>query len=99
MAATDYSERIPFGDWIREDAGGPPDPNCPAVHARKACDCFERATAGLAAQLYDAASPFEAFQEKATDPRVGLTQPVTVAEAEALNAALDACKEFLEKYQ
>ncbi|KKM81108.1 hypothetical protein LCGC14_1333130 [marine sediment metagenome] len=53
--------------------------------------------ASLTAQLYDAASPFEALQEKATDPRVGLTQPVTVAEAEALNAALAACKEFMEK--
>ena len=54
--------------------------------------------ATLAAQLYDAASPFEALQDKATDPRVGLTQPVTVAEAEALNAALDACKEFMDRY-
>ncbi len=52
----------------------------------------------LTAQLYDAASPFAATQDKATDPRVGLTQPVTVAEAEALNDALAACREFQEKY-
>ena len=57
------------------------------------------ALANRLAQLYDAASPFGALQDKATDPRVGLTQPVTVAEAEALNDALQACKEFMEKYQ
>ena len=52
----------------------------------------------LCAQLYDAASPFAALQDKATNPRVGLTQPVTVAEAEALNAALRAAHELMEKY-
>lgn len=57
------------------------------------------ALANVVARLYGAASPFEALQEKATGPRVGLVQPVTVAEAEALNAALEACREFQEKYQ
>ena len=57
-----------------------------------------RDLANLCAGLYDAAGPFEAFQDKATNPRVGLTQPVTVAEAEALNAALATCRGFMEKY-
>ncbi len=77
-----------FGDWLREDAGGPPDPNCPAVHARKACDCFERAVAGLAAQLEEALlaifrehGDFEPWVEDATFP------------------ALAACQELQEKYQ
>ena len=74
-----------FGTWIRLDYA--------------ACETTEyRDLANLAAQLYDAASPFEALQDKATDPRLGLVQPVTVAEAEALNDALDACKEFQEKW-
>ena len=76
-----------FGTWMREWSDG----NWLGQE-------FAEALAYLAAQLYEAASPFGALQDKATDSRVGLTQPVTVAEAVALNDALDACKEFMEKY-
>ena len=72
-----------FGDWLRSQGNAL---------------LFDNDLATLAAQLYDAASPFEALQDRATDPRVGLTQPVTVAEVEALNDALAACKEFMEKW-
>ena len=76
-----------FGTWMREWSDGN------WLGQELAEDLANRL-----AQLHDAASPFGALQDKATDPRVGLTQPVTVAEAEALNDALDACKEFQEKY-
>jgi hypothetical protein len=44
-------------------------------------------------QLADAAELFSADQGRATDPRCGRVQPVTVAECEALNAALAAARE------
>ncbi len=86
-----------FGDWIREWA----------AHVRLGRGGVGLALDGqqlddlanLTAQLEEAASPFAANQDQATDPRVGLTQPVTVAEAEALNAALAACKEFMERHE
>ena len=40
------------------------------------------------AALEDAVTVYEALQDGATDPRVGLTQPITVAEGKALIAAL-----------
>ncbi len=100
-----------FGDWIREDAGGPPDPNCPAVHARKACDCFERATANLTAQLEEVAKGYEQWEAdmvldsgawRGDDGLPHLTQhlqdKLTVLQ-EKRNAALAACKEFMERYE
>lgn len=41
-------------------------------------------------RLYNAAEIYAAVQDKATDQRIGLVQPVTVAEANELNAALDS---------
>ena len=44
-------------------------------------------------RLTNAASYYEALQDSATDPRVGVVQPITVAEGNELMAALDqACK-------
>ncbi|KKK65431.1 hypothetical protein LCGC14_2974190 [marine sediment metagenome] len=80
-----------FGKWARG-------PTLASVYSSSQAQQRIRDLANLVAQLEDAASPFEALQEKATDPRVGLRQPVTVAEAEALNDALAACQEFMEKY-
>ncbi len=82
-----------FGELMRLMAFTMRERDCFKPNAASYADTLE-----LLAQLFDATSPFEALQEKATDPRVGLTQPVTVAEAEALNAALAACKEFMERY-
>jgi len=47
--------------------------------------------------LADAAGPFIADQSKATDERVGLVQPVTVKEAEKLNAAYREAREVLDE--
>ena len=54
------------------------------VLARQLADVYEALVV-----LEDAAAAYEALQNGATDARVGLVQPVTVAEANALNAALD----------
>lgn len=43
-----------------------------------------------------AADPFLADQSRAQDPRCGLTQPVSVADCEALNAAVKGAREVLE---
>jgi hypothetical protein len=50
------------------------------------------ALAGIA----DAVEPHAALQDKATDPRVGLTQPITVAEGTALVEALQQVRAALE---
>ena len=47
-------------------------------------ECFKDALRNLE----EAAEAFSADQSGATDPRCGLVQPVSVAECEALNAAL-----------
>lgn len=39
-------------------------------------------------RLFDAAEVFSARQDRATDPRVGRVQPVSVADCDELNAAL-----------
>jgi len=47
--------------------------------------------------LADAADPFLADQSQATDERVALVQPVTVKEAEELNAACREAREVLDE--
>lgn len=46
--------------------------------------------------LADAAGPFIADQSKATDERVGLVQPVTVAQARELDRAWRVAREVLD---
>ena len=48
-------------------------------------------------QLYDAASEFSADQSVAADPRCAVTQPVTVEDAHALNAALSVAAALLKE--
>lgn len=48
-------------------------------------------------QLHDAASDFSADQSIAADPRCAVTQPVTVEEANALNAALSVAAALLKE--
>lgn len=47
-------------------------------------------------KLADAADVYAADQSRATDRRVGLVQPITVEEGEALNVALREARELLE---
>jgi hypothetical protein len=49
------------------------------------------------ADLHDAAGEYAADQSGATDPRCGITQPVTVEDAEALNHAINKAAALLEK--
>ncbi len=57
---------------------------------RPGTSAHEIATVAEAAvALADAADAHCALQDTATDKRVGLTQPITVAEGEALNEARD----------
>ena len=53
------------------------------------------ALAEVLQKLSDAAESHVALQDKATDPRIGITQPITVAEGEALNDALDEARAAL----
>ena len=53
---------------------------------------LEEALNGIA----DAVEPHAALQEKATDPRVGLTHPITVAEGTALVEALQQARAALK---
>lgn len=46
-------------------------------------------------RLEDAASAHEALQDSATSPHVGVTQPITVAEGNALVAALAQARKLL----
>ena len=46
-------------------------------------------------RLHNAAEIYAAVQDKATDQRIGLVQPVTVDEANELNAALDSSHQAL----
>ena len=48
-------------------------------------------------QLHDAASEFSADQSIAADPRCAVTQPVTVEDAHALNAALSVAAALLKE--
>jgi hypothetical protein len=50
-------------------------------------------------ELTDAAEAFIADQTGATDPRCGLTQPVTVAEAERLNRAYHGARTVLNRIE
>jgi hypothetical protein len=50
-------------------------------------------------ELTDAAEAFIADQSAATDPRCGLTQPVTVAEAERLNRAYHIARSVLDRLE
>ena len=49
--------------------------------------------------LLTAIDPFLADQEGATDPRCGLTQPVTVQECELLNETVRKAQRYLEKQE
>lgn len=51
----------------------------------------------LLAKLAYAADGYSADQSRATDPRCGLVQPVTVAEAELLNVALKESWDYLKR--
>lgn len=57
---------------------------------------YSELAAALSA-LADAADIYAADQADAPDPRVGMVQPVTVAEAEQLNAALRVAWATLER--
>lgn len=46
-------------------------------------------------RLESAADVFQADQSRATDPRCGLVQPVTVAQCQELNAAIRRAREVL----
>ena len=46
-------------------------------------------------RLHNAAEIYAAVQDKATDQRIGLVQPITVAEGNELNAALDSSRQAL----
>lgn len=48
-------------------------------------------------QLHDAAGEFSADQSIAADPRCAVTQPVTVEDAHALNAALSVAAALLKE--
>lgn len=50
-------------------------------------------------QLADAAECYAADQARATDPRCGLVQPVTVAEANELNEALAKAYALIKKLE
>lgn len=50
-------------------------------------------------ELLDAVDPFLASQEKATDRRCGLVQPVTVLECEELNAVVEKARNYLEQQE
>lgn len=60
-------------------------------------DCLNahEALVGALRRLRNAADPYCASQDSATDDRVGIVQPVTVAEGEELNRALDAADRTL----
>ena len=60
---------------------------------RPDCEAYRRVLARLSA----AAEPFAADQSNATDPRVGMVQPVTVAECEELNESLRAAMELIDE--
>lgn len=53
------------------------------------------ALVGALRRLRNAADPYCASQDSATDDRVGIVLPVTVAEGEELNRALDAADRTL----
>jgi hypothetical protein len=48
-------------------------------------------------RLYNAADPYAANQDGADDPRCGLMQPITVAEANELNNALEESYQILRR--
>lgn len=47
-------------------------------------------------RLYEAADVYAALQDSASDPRCGITQPITVADGEELIAALCDALEILQ---
>ena len=46
-------------------------------------------------RLHNAAEVYAAVQSRATHPRIGLVQPITVADGNELNASLDSSRQAL----
>lgn len=61
-------------------------------------EMMEKRLANALARLADAADAYAADQDRAPHPSIALVQPVTVQEAEELNAAISHARDTLAIY-